>query len=37
MKPTIIMIEAPFFLKKMRNDIKKYLKKTNIKLLIQIN
>ena len=33
MKPTIIMIEAPFFLKKMRNEIKKYLKGKKYKIL----
>ena len=33
MKPTIIMIEAPFFLKKMRNEIKKYLKGKKYKII----
>ena len=33
MKPKIIMIEAPFFLKKMRNDIKKYLRESNYKII----
>ena len=33
MKPTVIMIEAPFFLKKMRNDIKKYLRINKYKII----
>ena len=33
MKPTIIMIEAPFFLKKMRDEIKRYLTKENYKII----
>ncbi len=33
MKPTIIMIEAPFFLKKMRNNIKKYLRTNKYKII----
>lgn len=33
MKPTIIMIEAPFFLKKMRNEIKNYLTKNKYKII----
>ena len=33
MKPTIIMIEAPFFLKKMRNEIKNYLTKNKYKVI----
>ena len=33
MKPTIVMIEAPFFLKKMRSDIKKYFKDNKYKII----
>ena len=33
MRPTIILIEAPFFLKKMRNEIKEYLKNNKYKII----